>query len=613
MDEKAEFVMSIVDEAQKDRSVMEPVWDEVEQSYLVRPYTESNYGISTAYPFSNSGQNIGLAGHSILKDPETHQQLMTLASMIVLGLFPDQRFVACEMVGDEDVFKASSASKLLEHCFRLPGHFWANVEWVVHTLLRGTGIMGGEWGYKEEPRNVRSVGYGPEGDLRSVSETMFLPVYDDPKFRPIDIRDFFHDTGATSMNDAKFGCKRFRLTAAEARNRVGDPNEGGYKKSAVEAAIERRQGDDAQNRSDHPFSDPDQIGHDRESHEDYMELIGYEFVGEQPFDSPDGIKNRVITVLGGETVKDFKWPRRLPFFDMRIIPRPGSFFGISPGETLRYDQDFIDVLKMMIADAVVLSTHPPHIYNRNMGVDQREVRRWHPRVPIGVDGPINQALGTAPYEPPLGQSTAIQAQMKGQMRENTGVLGAVQGLGLGSKRFSATEANATFEAARDRPELFATVIEREYLPPPARFALEMYQEFLEEDTDDVQRRVGATEIPIDITDMLVDFDVRFVGSRQLGTLTERVSASREIFQAASANPLVAQAIPWLDFLKEWFKDLGQPEIAAQVGDPRVVQLNLMIQQLAGPGAAIGNGNGETPGQPPVGQMPAQALGRATDG
>lgn len=609
LDEQAEFVMSLVDAAQKDRSPLEPVWDEVEQSFLVRPYTESNYGISTAYPFSNSGQSVGLAGHSVLKDSETHQQLVTMASMIVLGLFPDNRFVQAEMVGAEDVFRARTASRLLEHCFRLPGHFWSVVEWVFLTMLRGTGMMAGEWGYEEQPRNLRSITGQEDGSLLSSIETLMVPVYDDPRFRPLDLRDFFHDTGATSIQDSKYGIKRFRISVAEARRRIGDPDSGGYSQKAVNAAIERAARDDAKNRSDHPFTEPDQIAHDRKSHPEYRELIGYEFVGEQPFKSPDGIQRRVITVLGGETVRNHVWPRRLPFFDMRILPRPGSFFGISPGEVLRYDQDFVDVLKMMIADAVVLATHPPHIYNKNAMVDKRELRRWHPRVPIGVEGSIREAIGTAPYEPPLSASTVIQQQMKGQMRENTGILGAVQGLGLGSKRFSATEASETFNAARDRPELFAKIIEREYLPPPARFALELYQEFLEEDTDDVQRRVGATEMPVDISDILVDFDIRFVGSRQLGTLTERTAAAREIFQAASANPLVAQVIPWIPFLQEWFRDIGQAEVAAMIGDPQLVQTNLLLQQIAGTGATVNNGNGVPPAGRPIAQMPAQALGR----
>jgi hypothetical protein len=341
-------------------------------------------------------------------------------------------------------------------------------------------------------------------------------------------------------------------------------------------------------------------------------LVGYEYIGETEFrgDSDDPTipteltTRRVITVLGDTTVRSKPWPRRTPFFDTRIIPRCGSqrsFWGISPGEIVRHDQDFADVLKMMLADAVVRATNPPHIYNKYAEVEVAKLRAFSPNVPIGANS--TEAIQQVPYNPPVGPTFNMYAGVKTQMREASGALGSIQGLGLGIDRASATEAQATFQQAMDRPELFASIIERNDLPQLAQYVLELYQEFLpDNDPSELARRVGSSVPPVRLSDIALPFDIEFMGSRKQGTHQQKLQAYREIV-ASAAQPMIAQVTPWIPLLRKWYEEMGAPDIAAMVGNPEYMQLNLMLTQL---GSQNQGGSPPAPPSPPM--LPAQEFG-----
>jgi hypothetical protein len=290
------------------------------------------------------------------------------------------------------------------------------------------------------------------------------------------------------------------------------------------------------------------------------------------------------------------------------MPRLGSFWGVSPAEVIRYDQDFADVMKMMLADAVVRMTHPSPVVNKFSNVDYERLRKPRPDIPIRVEGDPRSAIAWPDFSPPLGPGFQMYSGVKQQMREASGALGAIQGLGLGSKRFSATEASRTFDAALDRPELFAQVVEREFLPQIGKYTLELYQENLGPETEEIQKRVGESTIPAVLADILPGFDVEYVGSRLLND-SQQADSFREII-AASANPLVSQLIPWIPLLQKYFRKIGADEVAAMVGNPDLVKLHLTLTQLAGPTNALsGNNNQTTPSQPPSGLLPAQIAGQ----
>lgn len=606
-DQHADFVISFVDDSREARRDFEEIWEEVELNYLVRPLQDASLGSITAYPLIGSRSelqnNYRNRGVTILKDPETHQSVMTIASKIVLGLMGEPDFIKAKKVGTEDLFAAQTVSKLLQHALGMEGHFWAFIEWIVGTCIYGTGILEAGWEYVEKPREFRSLTVDPTtGEERSETTTLLVPVYDDPKFSTISVRDFFPDTSGNLIHNMQGCAKRIKLTRMQLEDMA---DRDIYDKESVARALDDGPSSTADDHMDHPETDETVGTGIKKKHPDFEEVTGYEYFGTVPFRTRDGISHRVVTEFNGVTVRSRPWPRRIPFFECKLTPRLGSFWGVSPAEVMRYDQDFADTLKMMLADAVVRSVHPPHIYDRNADVDLAKLRRFSPDVPIGANR--SDAIQQVKYDPPVAPAFNMYAGVKQQMREGGGALGAIQGLGLGSKRFSATEAAQTFEQALDRPELWASIIEREFLPALGKYTLGLYQSFLEEGTDDVQLRIGQSELPVELSTILGDFDIEFVGSRLEGGKAQKIAAFREI-AAASANPIIAQTVPWIPLLRKWFDELGAHEIAAMVGNPQLMQLNILLNTIGGQNALGGNGNGTTPAREPVGALPAQLAG-----
>ena len=86
LDDQADFVMSFVDDSRKKREPMESIWDEVELNFLVRPLEDVTLRSSTRYPLDASlamTSTMRARSMSVLKDPETHQAVMTIVAKIV--------------------------------------------------------------------------------------------------------------------------------------------------------------------------------------------------------------------------------------------------------------------------------------------------------------------------------------------------------------------------------------------------------------------------------------------------------------------------------------------------------------------------------------------------
>lgn len=600
MDEQAEFVMSFIKHSREQRDDLENIWDEVEENFLVRSAADSSLR-STRYPLGTSANTA--RSYSVLKDPETHQELMVLVSKLALALFPEDSFIQTTAVGFEDLYKSQTGNKLLEHCHSLPGQYMAFIRWLLGICIYGTGVMEMFWDFVEQPRTAQVSQIDPfTGEEFSVPQTVISTIWDDPRLQSRDIRDFFPDPSSESMLESKGAGSRFRITADVAQDR-GD--EGIYRRSAVKRALQDFHGPaDAQEQEDHTSENMADLSHRKDSFTEHHEMTGYRYVGQVPWKTEDDLDVREIVVLQGHTVSSRAWNRALPWYDGRIIPRLGSFYGIGPGEIIKSDQDLVDTLKMMMADAVVKETHPPFIYDRNANVKISKLMRFSPNVPVPSDRV--DAVETLNYNANLSDSFATYVGTKSGMREATGVLGSVQGLGLGSKRFSASEAVQTFEEARDRPELFASILEKDALPEIGRGMLELYQEFLN-DPEELANRVGESQAVVSLADISGRFDIRYVGSRT-ATRVQEIEAFREINAAAASNPIALQVTPWIDVIRKYYKAIGAPEIAAQVGNEQLMKLHILLTQLAGPNGQLGNGNGEQPAQAPLGTLPAQAAG-----
>jgi hypothetical protein len=604
-----EFAMSFVAASEKYRQQYIERWREAVSNFIVEPY---NADSSTRSPYSRSrsyGSSANPLDNIVLKDPETHKAIMTFASSLVKSVLGDRdkQYVKAKPRGYEDApQKAPTVSALLRYSFGLPGHFRTFVEAIVDMLLFGTSIIEVNWCYEQREMPVREV-TSELGVETSQFIRLPVPVYDDVKLTVLDINDFYPDPMRYRIQDMVGAAKKFKMNAIEANYKA---ESGIYDKAAVARAIS-----DIGKGQSNVVADSFRAGLDQPTTDagmsDFREMIGYEYWGNVPWIDDAGSSRRVITVLNNVVVRDEPYPLgdpALPFHTMIINPVQGRFYGISPAEVIRYDQDLADGIKKLLAKAIIRQVHPPIVVDPD-SVDPQDLpllRAWKADQVIPVRGGPSGA-GVLPYNANVQNGFAMLMALKDSMQQASGALGAIQGED-GPDREAATVGAARIQGAMSRPELAAMVLESECFPPIAGAILRRYQQFLP-DTEALKLRVGEQPDPIWIGDIMGDFDVEFVGSRLMATKQEKLQSYDRLVALATAIPPLMMQIPWEMIGRDVVGDLLElPEVAAQMADPRTLMMNLMIQQAAGGQTGGPANNGVAQASEPAGMLPAQAAG-----
>ena len=599
-----EFAMAFVATAEKHRSQYIDRWREVIANYMV----EANWqdlGYKTS-PYRNGRIVSGPRDQVILKDPETHKAIMTYAAKLVRTVCgdPNRQYVKAKPRGWEDApQKAPTVTRLLAYTFGLPGHFRTLVEGILDMLLFGTSIIESPWCYEEREMPVRTVTSEMGVELEQVVRAR-IPVYDDVKLRVVDINDFYPDPTRYRIQDMAGVAKRFRMNAIEAKAKAAA---GIYKSAAVDRAISEPgkgqtvpQTDSFRSGMDQPYETP--------GLSDFREMIGYEYWGDVPWEDDQGSSRRVITVLNNVVVRNDPYPLAdpsLPFHTLIINPVQGRFYGISPAEVIRYDQDLADAIKILLAKAIIRQVHPPIAFDPDADVDTKALRAWTPDAFIAArGGPAS--VGTIRYDANVANGFGMLMNLKDSMQGASGAMGGIQGE-MGPDRESATGANQRLQMAMDRPELAAMVLENECMPPIGQGILRRCQQFLP-DTQALQLRVGELPEPIWLGDIMGDFDIEFVGSRLLMTKQQKLQAYDRLAAMATAIPPLQMQIPWDQIGRDLVGDvLELPEVAAKMSDPQQMLLNMLMMQAAQGGAGPAQ-NGVPPNSEPAGASEAQMGG-----
>ena len=605
------FVMGFVANSKHWRSQYIDKWREVIANFIVEPYRGRTGPKTTSNPYLNAGGIGGNRGrHITLKGGETHKVIMTYASKLALAALGDTRgeYVQAEPSGFEDTRKAQTTTKLLRHGFTRPGFFRSAVETIVDQLLIGTAVAEIPWTYIEREMLVRSITTDESGFEQSTFSRQRIAAYDDPELIPLDVQDFYPDPSEHILEKMSGVAKRFRVNRMEAKSRTG--GKFGYKLGAVKKAFSGAKSDNEPRSSgEENFRENLDQPTDKNAHPDFNEQIGFEYWGEVPWEDDQGSSRRVITIINNVLVRDIPYPladEDLPFRAATINPVQGRFYGISPAEVIRYDQDLQDAVNILLAIAIKRQVLPPIAYDPMGDIDEAKLKAWDDDVLIPITGGPNM-IGTVKYDSGVFQGMQLVQNKEREMQNTSGATAGVQGDVLSTKRMSATEAQNTITQALDRPELASALLEREFLPMVARSFIRRYQQFL--DTEGLQRRVGEMPEPAWIGDIQGDFDIRFVGSRMAMSRQQKMQAYDRLISYASVNPVFAAMLPNIQLAQELIGDtLELPEVAAMVGDPQQFQLNILMQQVLGAGA--NNGNGAASTREPAGALPAQVSGAA---
>jgi hypothetical protein len=613
--ELLEFVMSFLSASKKLKQPLTEKWREVEDNFFVEPYRASSHSRTSAglnSPYSTRNRGFGIRDNVVLKDPETHKVVMTYVSKLMKALFGEQRkeFMQARPVGWEDAsVKAPEVTRLLKYVMGLPGHYQTFAEALLDMTLHGTAVIESPWKYVERSIPVREVSeqYGVETYAESVQS---VPVYDDVCLRPISVDDTFPDPGNYRLADMSGFAKRFRISKASARRMA---QQGIYSSSEVEEAIRSlgavRQDDSGRVRDgDAKYAEPVS---------DFGEMTGYEYWGDIPesipLRTPDGRTSNdgwgVATAINGIVVRGDAWPLgdySLPFHSLIINPVQGRFYGTSPAEVIRYDQSFADAIKMLVAEAIVRSIHPPIAYDSDADFDPAKLRAWKADLPIPIRGGPS-AIGTLQYNANYQAAFAVQSQLTDSMQGSSGARGAIQGEN-GPDRESASVGVARFEAAMGSVELAAMILENECLPSIARGILKRCQQFLT--SEDLKRRIGDQPESLWIGDIMGDFDVQFFGSRQMQSRQEKLQTWDRMISWSAAVPAARAFLPNLLLMQKLIGDeMEMPAVAAAMGDPQQIQANLALEQaMTQNGQGGPANNGVPPNGQPAGMLPMQAAG-----
>jgi len=595
-EEKADYAMQFVESSDKKLQQLRPRWEESLSNWFVRPYGDVSRGQRTDWPlltgFSSAGSR---RRRSILKDPESHQVVETYRAKLWTALFGGESAIVAKPVGVEDTGVSNTAGRLIEYDLKLPSHPRVTYVWVGDALIYGSGVVFGTWDYREGMREVRQIGQNDFGESTDTTTTMPWVYYDDPMLMNVDPMDFYPDPGNPLMDRMQGVARRFEMSGPSMLKLAkGDRT---WNVEAIKRAISAGREDQSSDKQ--TFDTIKEIDQGDDSFDKFKNLIGYEYHGEVSWKvEGQEFRRQVLTVVNGELVRERHWTLptgRVPAYDITINPVGGRFHGFSPLEVIHRDQDFLDGLKMNIADGVNLATNPPHIVDRHADVQLEKVDAWNPNVPILANH--TDAIKTAPYDPPINLAMAAYNMVKSQEREGTGATGGIQGLGLGSKRFSATEAQFTAGQAMDRPEVMAALIEQNDLPALGRGLIALNQKFLRDDTD-LAIRIGEQPGAVGLDAlMFAEHDVKFSGSRRESNRGVKIANMERASQVFASNPLLAAQFPWQLWAEQYVKELDLPEIRAAIGTEQTTMVNLMLQmvqaQIQGAGAqGPGNGNGE---------------------
>jgi hypothetical protein len=613
-DKAKDFVNGWIGAGEKLMEDKVEVWRETMANVLVLPYPEQ--AASTTNPYGKPREHD--VRNMVLKDPESSQIAETFRDNMMGALFsdPEGKYIVAQPIGYEDTVKADTVTALLRYDLGIRGVYRTLSESMLDLAMFGTVVLESPWNTEEKDIIVREVteqaGVTFDQQYRDKAVT-----YDDPEINQIDLLDWYPDVEEPRLEKGRGAAKGFKITPSAARAMV---EQGTYNKESVEKAIgkaSRAWSNKQEQRKRELRHRTDAASHASSFDENFDFMKAYEYWGEVPWESTDGVSRRVVTMINGVIVRNDPWPLvdpDLPFHVLVINPIKGRHYGKAPAEIVRFTQDFADAMLMLIAEATVRQVHPPIAIDISKDVDPAAVRAWDPDAVIAVDGPTTGAVNTVQYAANVFQGTQFQQQLKTQMQQASGALGPVQGLGLGVNRASATEASQTFSKAMTKIEAVAQLLEKDGLPSLARGLLRRNQQFLE-DRQDLVDRVGELPESAWLGDIMGDFDIQFVGTRNAISRQVKLQAYDRLVALSQAMPqMVAARVPWDKVLERLFGEILQaPEIGAVFASDQASQgtmLNNMILQAMAQ-------QGEQGGAPNTGQSPGltaeQAAGAELEG
>ncbi|MHA2069132.1 MAG: portal protein, partial [Candidatus Thorarchaeota archaeon] len=413
-EDESRFVMNCVQRSDEFRDPFLDVMEELLANYMVTFDVNARNDLPWPRRTVTGPRNVpsprNLRGSSSLKDSETHQIVETLASQSLGLVFDSPEIIMAQPIGADDPEKARLLSRLLTAVFRQPNMFRTFYQAFKDSFVLGTAIL--EMGWEQDSRAQVTANGGVEQ----------VEYKNNFSMRPVDIFDFYPDPSGTRIqHDMEWCVKRFRISKPEASRLA---RKGVYNVERTRRAIDKGSKtipSDAHGDSRYE-KDLAQVP------DEYGIVEGFEFWGRTPLKHGDGANNRVITILEGENVRSSINPfidGNIPFKEIVVNPMTGRFYGLSPSEVVRFQQDQADAMMMMITDVTNSAAKGPLLVGGGFGGN---MNRLHQRGLLDLIECANPDM----VKPIPVDSNAVQLAMqewnrrKQTMREASGAANPLQ-------------------------------------------------------------------------------------------------------------------------------------------------------------------------------------------
>jgi hypothetical protein len=530
-----DFVLECVERADPKKQKFVPIWDEVlENFFMTSPRgrdVDPNFGSSRSqFGWLASEQGVQAQG-AMLRDPETHQVIENLSIQTTRLVLGPSRYMTARPVGIESPEKAEQLTNVLLAVNSAPGRYRTYLELIKEGFLLGTGVAEIPFEIRSRQQLVR-VPKLTSGFVTGFTDEPREVVYRrGPGLRIVDLYDIWVDPHGTRLNDDMlYIVKRFQTTEQQARELV---RRGTYDREATERAISIAKGrkggrlpkDDTTKR----FEQFSQVAR-------YGGMTGFECWAETPHKHRDGARNRVITLLEGEVVRSHINPYldgMFPFVDFVTNPVMGRWYGMSPGEVVRFLQDATNHFLMAMTDAANMAIRSPLLVGHAF---QGDLDRLQNRGPLDnivcanpdAVKPLQTDLNTLQY------AGLHYLQRITRIREATGAVpGGVQPIQPQGEQ-TATQFRGVAELASERVVFMANLLERDAFPRVARMFHSRLRQFMPE--QGMIAQLGSEQFVFRPEDIDFDAEFEFTGSTTGRSAAQTLQTTTAALTALMANP-----------------------------------------------------------------------------
>lgn len=518
--------------------------------------------------------------------------------------FGIQPWVNFRPSGPEDGPKARRTEALIAQQMKDSDSYNKAVDMFVSADLYGTAVM--QIGWRQDVEKVPVRQQAPSLTGRTLEKILLEDkvTFDGPDWEVLDPLDFFPQPGVKRLDSMDWKIRRYWLDLDQVKQlaKQGLFDAEPVRQVEVAGLRERVAANFTQRRSaaNSPLSREDMRKQDK--HAKPVEII--EYWGRVPADMqmPDGATQRVISVANRAVVirnRPLPFSKITdPFLDFTPLRDPHSFLGLGKAEVSEKLQFTANRFMNQKLDALDAFIDPFFIYDRNAGINPRELYMRAGRV-FGVDGdPSKAVVPIFPNMQGLQFALGEVEQLWRWMQQGTGIVeDTVQGQAGPGNRTTAREFLGRQESVNTRLLLESRVAEEMWIEPMATKFHKLNQEFLEvpkrlrilgadQMIDPVTGQPVATDIGLD--ELNLDYDIMARGATQTMGKAQKSQNMALLLQASAAHPVGMQLVNWSAFFKQLFE-------ASELDNPKEL-LNLTPEEQQAQRQALLDANGGGPQQ-----------------